>query len=119
MGALFLPMMLLSGLDRHQRSAVMERLLPVILPFPDGQRVTFTALLAEQQVKRQVQTEHLMVKEAVDAAEFTEREDLKEFPTLLKTFDNLPPALQATVFPPAPAPAPAPPPPKGRDREDK
>jgi hypothetical protein len=122
MEGLILPL-LLSRLGRPQRSAVMERVLPAILPL-GGQRVMFTALLAEQQVKRQVETDHLMVKEAVAAAGFTEREDLDSSPTLLKAFDNLPPALQEGVFPAPPSTepttrsaAPPGPPPASRPRD--
>jgi hypothetical protein len=96
----FLPLMMLSGLGRQERAAVLERMLPAMLPVSAGQRLTFTALIAEQQVRRQLQVEEQLVGEAVKAARFTKAEDLAPFPTLQQKFANLSAAAKARIFPP-------------------
>jgi hypothetical protein len=103
----FLPLMMLSGLGRQERAAVLERMLPAMLPVSGGQRLTFTALMAEQQVKRQLQVEEQLVGEAVKAAKFTRAEELAPFPTLQQKFANLSAAAKAKIFPP-PTPRPEP-----------
>lgn len=99
----FILPLVLSGLGRQQRAAFLERMMPAMLPVSGGQRLTFTALIAEQQVKRQSQIEEQLVGEAVKAAKFTKAEDLAPFPTLQQKFASLSEAAKAKIFPP-PAP---------------
>jgi hypothetical protein len=102
MDAIILPL-LLAELGGQQRAAVLERMLPVMLPVPGNQRVAFTALLAQQQVQREAQIDEQLVEEAVNAAKFKNRDQLNPFPTLAKTFASLSAAAQARIFPPASA----------------
>lgn len=97
----FILPLLISGLGRQQRAAFLERMMPAMLPVSDGQRLTVIALLAEQLVKRQSQTDEQLVAEAVKAAGFRKAEDLAPYPTLQQKFTSLSEAAKAKIFPPA------------------
>jgi hypothetical protein len=99
MDAFILPM-LISGLGRQQRAAFLERMMPAMLPVPDGQRLTMTALMAEQQVKRQSQVDEQVVAEAVQAGKLTKADELAKYPTLQQKYLALSEAAKARIFPP-------------------
>jgi hypothetical protein len=93
-------MMLISGLHGSERNEFLDRMLPAMLPIPVAQRQTFTALMAEQQVRRQTRVDEQLVEEAVRAAEFRDAEQLAPFPTLQQKFNSLSATAQARIFPP-------------------
>jgi hypothetical protein len=96
----FLTMMLMSGLHGPERNEFLDRMLPTMLPLPVAQRQTFTALMAEQQVRHQSRVEEQLVAEAVGAGRFTKADELAKFPTLQQKFNSLSAAAKARIFPP-------------------
>ena len=97
-----LPLVLL-GLKRQQRADFLERIVPAMMPASGSQQLTLTALMVDQQVRRDARVDEQLIGEAVQAAGFTKAEDLAPFPTLQRKFDGLSDTAKAKVFPPPPS----------------
>jgi len=88
--------LLIFGAPERQRDEITERLLPVAVPGSIGQRLAFTAIVAQQQIAIREQAELNMVKEA--AARFEDADDLSaNAPTLYGVYAALPANVQATI----------------------
>ena len=88
--------LLIFGAPARRRAEFTERLLSAAVPGSVGERLAFTAVVAQQQISRREQAELRMVKEA--AARFTDPEDLADHaPTLHGIYAGLTEAVQATV----------------------
>lgn len=88
--------LLIFGAPARRRAEFTERLLSAVVPGSVGERLAFTAVVAQQQISSREQAELRMVKEA--AARFSDAEDLAEHaPTLHGIYAGLTEAVQATI----------------------
>lgn len=95
--------LLLMDLPKEQRKQVAEQLLPFAIPGGASQ-MTFAAITAERQVKKQAQLEERLVEEAITAGSIRTPEALANFPALQSAFNRLPVATRTRIIPPS-APA--------------
>lgn len=95
-----IPLLVISGMPKQLRSEFTEQLVLMALPTPAGQRLTFAALAAERQVRRQARVDQQMVEEAIKNGSFKDPADLAEkAPALSAAFNKLDAAVQAVLFP--------------------
>jgi hypothetical protein len=88
--------LLIFGAPERRRAELTERLLPVTVSGSVGQRLAFTAIVAQQEISNREQKELRMIREA--ARRFHDEEDLEDHaPTLHRIYAALPEADKATV----------------------
>lgn len=93
-----LPLLVIEGVPKASRAALVEQLLPVALPGPSSQRFALVAIGAERQLKRQALNEQRLVEEVIKIGKFTEPKQFETFPALTLAFKRLPVAVQSAVF---------------------
>lgn len=93
-----LPMIVMSGVPKARRAALVEQLLPMALPGPRAQTLALAAMSAEQQMKRQAQAEQQLLEAAIEAGGIKTTEELEKFPVLYAAFTRLPAATQTAIF---------------------